>query len=338
MSIGDRIYLDHAATSWPKAEAVLVAMDRFMRECGAAAGRGGYRSAVAADQLISSVRRAIATRIGAGSSECISFHANGTAALNAAIYGIVRPRDHVVVSAAEHNSVLRPLHHLAATQGLRLTIVPTDSDGLVDANALIAAVESNTRLVALTHASNVTGTIQPIGQVGELLRDSPAWFLCDAAQTFGTIPISVQELGVDLLAAPGHKSSGGPLGTALLYATPKLHEEIVPMLRGGTGSQSESLEMPQTMPSKLEAGNLNVPAIAGWAAALDSWQSAELTQRMEHAARLAANHRRARRPTFLRAEAVGEPSDAQRHAVVNEPTGTHRHDQPPWNSNFTMTT
>ena len=147
MSNGDRIYLDHAATSWPKAEAVLAAMDRFMRECGAAAGRGGYRSAVAADQLVSSVRRAIATRIEASSSECISFHANGTAALNAAIYGLVRPRDHVVVSAAEHNSVLRPLHDLVATRGVRLTIVPTDSDGLVDAKAMIAALESQTRLV-----------------------------------------------------------------------------------------------------------------------------------------------------------------------------------------------
>ncbi len=287
MSDDDRIYLDHAATSWPKSEAVLAAMDRFARDCGAAAGRGGYRSASAADQLVSSVRRTIATRIDAVSSASISFHANGTAALNAAIYGVVRAGDHVVCSAAEHNSVLRPLHDLTKTQGLRLTVVPTDSKGLVDANAMIAAVEHDTRLVALTHASNVTGTIQPIGEVGEFLRDHPAWFLCDAAQTFGTIPISVQQLGIDLLAAPGHKSSGGPLGTALLYATPKLHDQIVPLMRGGTGSQSESLEMPQTMPSKLEAGNLNVPAIAGWGAALDSWQSVELAQRMQHAERLA---------------------------------------------------
>ena len=265
----------------------LAAMDRFTRECGAAAGRGGYRSAAAADQVVSKVRRDLATRIGASSSECISFHANGTAALNAAIYGMVRPGDHVVVSAAEHNSVLRPLHDLSKTQGVRLTIVPTDCDGLVDADAMIAAVEGDTRLVALTHASNVTGTIQPIRAVGKLLRDHPAWFLCDAAQTLGTIPISVQEACIDLLAAPGHKSTGGPLGTALLYAAPKLHQQLEPSIRGGTGSESESLAMPQSMPSKLEAGNLNVPAIAGWGAALDLCQSDHLASRTQHAGQLA---------------------------------------------------
>lgn len=288
MSERPRIYLDHAATSWPKSPVVLEAMERFTRDCGAAAGRGGYRSAAVADQVVSTVRRVIAQRIGAASSDCVSFHANGTAALNAAIYGVVRPGDHVVTSAAEHNSVLRPLHHLVETQGVRLTIVPVDDQGLVDAREFIESVGSDTRLAVLMHASNVTGMVQPIVEVGRQLRDQPAWFLCDAAQTFGAIPISVQECGIDLLAAPGHKCSGGPLGTAFLYVAPSLHPKIVPLLRGGTGSQSESLEMPDSMPSKLEAGNLNVPAIAGWGAALDLWQTPELELRIEHARRLAA--------------------------------------------------
>ena len=283
----NRIYLDHAATSWPKAESVLEAMSRFARECGAAAGRGGYHSAAAADLVVSSLRRSIAQRIGASNSDCISFHPSGTAALNAAIHGLVRPGDHVVVSAADHNSVLRPLNHLAQTQGVRLTIVPTDGSGLVDFQSLIASVAPDTRLVALTHASNVTGAVQPIAELGEFLRSHPAWFLCDAAQTFGTLPISVEDVGIDLLAAPGHKSSGGPLGTAFLYVASQLHRSFVPWMQGGTGSQSESLEMPTTMPLMLEAGNLNVPALAGWADSLQSWQSSEeVRRRMEHAARL----------------------------------------------------
>jgi cysteine desulfurase family protein len=289
MNRKDRIYMDHAATSWPKADSVLEAMDRFARQCGAAAGRGGYRSAAAADVVVRSLRRTIAQRIGASQSDCVSFHPSGTAALNAAIHGVVRPGDHVVVSAADHNSVLRPLNHLAQTHGVRLTIVPTDNKGLVDFQSLIASIGPETRLVALTHASNVTGEVQPIAELGEFLRSHPAWFLCDAAQTFGTIPISVEDAGIDLLAAPGHKSSGGPLGTAFLYASPKLHPSFVPWMQGGTGSQSESLEMPTSMPSMLEAGNLNVPALAGWAEAIQSWQSSEqISRRMEHAASLSA--------------------------------------------------
>ena len=126
-----------------------------------------------------------------------------------------------------------------------------------------------TRLVTLTHASNVTGVVQPVNEVGQALRTRPAMFLCDAAQTFGSLPIHVVDSGIDLLAAPGHKSSGGPLGTGFLYVANEVQGELVPLLQGGTGSQSESLEMPTTMPSMLEAGNLNVPALAGWVVALE---------------------------------------------------------------------
>jgi cysteine desulfurase family protein len=291
MNRTERIYLDHAATSWPKSEAVLDAMDQFMRTCGAAAGRGGYRSAAKADQLVSRVRRQIASLIDAQSSECVSFHANGTAALNVAICGMVRPGDHVVVSAAEHNSVLRPLHHLVQTRNVRLTIVPVDASGRVQADEFLDAVSEDTRLAVLTHASNVTGAVQPVRQIGESLQNRSAFFLCDAAQTFGAVPVSVSEFGVDLLAAPGHKSSGGPLGTAFLYVAPRLHEEIAPLLHGGTGSQSESMEMPDALPARLEPGNLNVPAIAGWGAALDSKTSKEMEQMAERAARLASRLR-----------------------------------------------
>ncbi len=284
-----RVYLDHAATSWPKSDAVLEAMDRFARECGAAAGRGGYQSASAADQVVATSRKSIATLINAESAACISLHSNGTAALNAAIHGILRQGDHVVTTAAEHNSVLRPLHHLESKRAISLTIVPTDSEGAVDADKILNAVTSNTRLVTLTHASNVTGCVQPIIEVGSGLREHEAHFLCDAAQTFGSLPIDVQRSAIDLLAAPGHKASGGPLGTGFLYSSAAVADQLTPLVQGGTGSQSESLEMPTAMPAKLEAGNLNVPALAGWNAALEDLLACGLKSRIRSLSRL-ANH------------------------------------------------
>ncbi|MGB7323951.1 MAG: aminotransferase class V-fold PLP-dependent enzyme [Rubripirellula sp.] len=292
MSHRKRIYMDHAATSWPKPNAVLDAMDSFARHCGATAGRGGYDSAVTSSNLIAAARHTLATIIGAPSDDCVSFHSSGTAALNAAIHGvlnhgILRPGDHVVTTAAEHNSVLRPLHHWQQNHNVRLTIIPTDSSGRVDADELIAAVTDQTRLVALTSASNVTGAIQPVETVGKQLADHSAIFLCDAAQSFGTIAIDVAQCRIDLLAAPGHKSSGGPAGTGFLYVAPRIHDQIATTIQGGTGSQSESLDMPSTMPAMFEAGNLNVPAIAGWFEALKTITPDELARRTRHAATIA---------------------------------------------------
>jgi selenocysteine lyase/cysteine desulfurase len=152
---------------------------------------------------------------------------------------------------------------------------------------MLDAVTEDTRLVTLTHASNVTGAIQPVAEVGQALSTRSTIFLCDAAQTFGTLPIDVITSGIDLLAAPGHKSSGGPLGTGFLYVAERIHGEILPVLQGGTGSQSESLDMPTAMPAMLEAGNLNVPALAGWAAALGQLRSSDFAARTEHAHALA---------------------------------------------------
>lgn len=265
-----RIYLDHAATSWPKDDAVLREMDRFARDCGAAAGRGAYQSSLVANQILAKTRLAIASLIGAESPGCISFHSGGTAALNAAIHGLLRPGDHVVTTAAEHNSVLRPLHFLFQRGVIRLSIVPTDGSGGVDAAEVIAAVQKDTRMIAVTAASNVTGAVQPTEQIGDSLQDHSALFLCDAAQSFGCAPINVAASHIDLLASPGHKASGGPSGTGFLYVSERLHEEIEPSIQGGTGSVSESLEMPTVFPDKMEAGNLNVSAIAGWLISLEN--------------------------------------------------------------------
>lgn len=264
-----RNYLDHAATSWPKPEAVYAAMDRYSREIGAAAGRGDYRSAVAASQIVSGCRRALMRLINAGKADEIAFFSNGTTALNAAIFGIIRNGDHVVTSAIEHNSVLRPLEELRSRGTIRLDVIECDASGSVDIQQMLERVDEQTVLVALAHGSNVTGAVQDLAAIGEKTQDSNTLFLCDAAQTLGSLPIDVQSLGIDLLAAPGHKGASGPLGTGMLYVSPKATTRMRPTVFGGTGSISESMQMPLRMPEMLEAGNLNVPAIAGWNAGLE---------------------------------------------------------------------
>ena len=262
-----RIYLDHAATSWPKSPDVLEAMDRCAAELGAA-GRGAYASAAKADSHIQILRRRLSQLIDAESPSEISLHCNGTMALNAAIHGLIRPGDHVVTTAADHNSVLRPLHFLSKRSGVELTVVPCDQYGFVSADAVLSHVQPNTRLVAMTHASNVTGCVLPVEEVGVTLSDRETMFLVDAAQTLGYVPVSLKNIRADLLAAPGHKGTGGPLGTGLLYVASAIQNDIIPVIQGGTGSASESLSMPDRFPDKLEAGNLNVPALAGWSVAL----------------------------------------------------------------------
>ncbi|TWT79319.1 putative cysteine desulfurase [Planctomycetes bacterium CA13] len=266
---------------------MLDAIERFLRTCGAASGRGQYRSASEADAVVHSIRRAIASLIQAPSSQCIALFSNGTTACNAAIVGVVQNGDHVVTTAVEHNSVLRCLWHLKTMGRISLTIVDCDQSGTVDADSVINALTEKTRLVAVTSASNVTGAEQPIVEIGHKLGDHPAAFLCDAAQSFGYLPINVMQSRIDLLAAPGHKGGGGPQGTGFLYVAPSWHERIAPSVFGGTGSQSESLSMPHTMPMKLEPGNLNVPALAGWEAGLKAISKKGESSIAKHGARLA---------------------------------------------------
>ncbi|MGV3482919.1 MAG: aminotransferase class V-fold PLP-dependent enzyme, partial [Planctomycetaceae bacterium] len=169
---------------------------------------------------------------------------------------------------------------------IRLTTARSDAQGRVDLDQLLDAVDAQTSLVALAHGSNVTGAVQDVAVVGDRLRETSTLFLCDAAQTLGYLPIDVRSMGIDLLAAPGHKGAGGPLGTALLYVSPKAAERLRPTLFGGTGSISESLKMPAQFPDRLEAGNLNVPAIAGWHAGLKQLRSIDPLVQQRHLADL----------------------------------------------------
>ncbi|MBB3209979.1 selenocysteine lyase/cysteine desulfurase [Rhodopirellula rubra] len=275
-----RLYFDHASTSWPKADGVIEAMTDFMRECGASASRGGYAAARDAGALVARTREALARSIGADDPRCISFHGGCTAALNAAIHGLVpnvvgRGRE-VITSAVEHNAVLRPLRSATSRVGADLNVIPCDDDGLVDVSRLADAISERTRMIALTHASNVTGMVQPVTEAGRVVADHNAKrdpsnqivLLCDAAQTFGYLPVDVSSMGVHVLAAPSHKGSGGPVGIAMLYVHRDWHALIEPTVQGGSGHDGLAGEMPKEMPGRLEPGTQNVPAIAGWNAAL----------------------------------------------------------------------
>lgn len=273
-SAAGRIYLDNAATSWPKPQAVYEAVDRYQRECGAAVGRGATRQAGEARRIVDRCRSRAARLLGGASEESITFAFNGTDALNIALHGVLRPGDHVVTTSIEHNSVLRPLAALRERIGIEVTRVPAGGDGVIDPGAIARALQPRTALVAVMHASNVTGAVQPVAAIVEIARRHGALSLIDAAQTAGHVPIHAAQLGVDLLACSGHKGLLGPLGTGLLYVRPEIVDRVRSYRQGGTGSRSESDQQPDTGPDKFESGNHNAPGLAGLDAAL-GWIEAQ---------------------------------------------------------------
>lgn len=269
MTSDRRIYLDHAATSWPKPASVLEAMNDWYCNVGAAAGRSASRQGVESGKIVQDARTAVARLIGAENSNEVVFAFNGTDALNLAIHGAVRSGGHVVTTVAEHNSVLRPLSWQRRQHAACITHVPCDGEGFVDPKDVLSALRDDTCLVAMIHASNVTGAVQNVAEVGAGLRQRGVLFLVDAAQSLGEIPVNVQDIGCDLLAAPGHKGLLGPLGTGILYVRESVAHRIEPYRQGGTGTKSEADVQPDSMPDRLESGNLNVPALAGMLRGVD---------------------------------------------------------------------
>ena len=261
-----RIYMDNSATSFPKPEAVTDAMARFARECGASAGRGAYAEARACGDMLATCRRRIARLIHAEGPERIVFTLNCSHGLNIVIRGLLNTarRAHAIATAMDHNSVLRPLNALAEQTQLRPEFIPCDGrTGLVDPDDVRRAIGANTKLIAVVHASNVTGTLQPIGPVAEIARAANVPCLVDAAQSVGHVPIDVQQWGADFVAFPGHKGLLGPLGTGVLYIRPGAEEILPTMHEGGTGTISEVPNHPQTMPDKYEVGSHNAIGLAG---------------------------------------------------------------------------
>ncbi len=311
-----RIYLDNAATSWPKPEAVYEAVDHYQRNLGAPNGRSGYREAVEANRIVERARLGIARLIGATAPKEVIFTASGTDSLNMAIQGIVRPGDHVVTTVCDHNSVLRPLTALKETANVSVTYVPCDSQGFVSPEDVQKALRPETSLVAVIHGSNVTGAIQPVAEIGAAVNNHPALLLVDAAQTLGHFPIDVDALGIDLLAAPGHKGLMGPLGTGILYICPGVEEKLLPFRLGGTGTRSEEDRQPEMLPDKYEPGNHNLPGLAGLAAAVDWLESQSVEQIHAHLATLTVRLLKGLK-AIPGVEIAGPPTEARRTSVVS---------------------
>ena len=261
--------MDNSATSFPKPPGVAEAMARFAAECGASAGRGAYDEAKACGEMIAESRRLVAELIGAESPDRIVFTLNCSEALAIGIRGLLNTaRDaHAVTTVMDHNSVLRPLTALAEQTGLDATWVRADPiTSLVRPDDLRDAIRPNTRLVAVAHCSNVTGSLQPVAEIAAIARQANVPCLIDAAQSVGHVPIDVQAWGADMVAFPGHKGALGPLGTGVLYVRPGFEDQLATMKEGGTGTVSEEPRQPQTMPDKLEIGSHNAIGIAGLAA------------------------------------------------------------------------
>lgn len=260
------VYLDNAATTFPKPEQVYQAVIQAMREVGASPGRGGHRRSLEAGRIMFMARETVARLFSIPDSSRIIFTQSATGSLNLALHGSLASGDHVITTSMEHNSLLRPLHALRR-EGVEVTVVTAGPEGIVDPEQIRRAVQANTRMIAVGHVSNVCGSIQPIAEIAKISQGAGAYFLVDAAQSAGYIEIDVVTTGIDLLAAPGHKGLLGPSGTGLLYVAPRV--ALKPTIEGGTGTSSTSEEQPLTMPEGFEAGTHNLPGIAGLKAGID---------------------------------------------------------------------
>jgi len=259
------IYLDNAATSFPKPPEVIDAMVYFMKEVGANPGRSGHYKSVEAGTIVENARKGLATLFGISDPKRIVFAMNVTEALNTVLYGFLKQGDHVITTSMEHNSVLRPLRHLEKKAFISLSIAPCDGKGFLDIDKLVSQIKINTALIIINHASNVCGTIQDIRTVKKAVDDIP--LLIDTAQTGGCFPIDVKADGIDFLAFTGHKGLLGPQGTGGLYIREGLN--VQPLIRGGTGSISEKEYQPDFLPDALESGTRNNVGIAGLGAGVD---------------------------------------------------------------------
>jgi len=267
----DLIYLDNAATSWPKPEGVARAMAECLEREAGNPGRSGHRLSLAAARRVYAVREAVAALVGAPDPVRVIFTHNGTMAVNLALGGLLSPGDRVVCTGMEHNAVMRPLRDLEEL-GIEVVVAPCDREGRLDLEAFARAVEAApTRIVALNHASNVTGTICPVAEAAAIAHRAGALVLVDAAQSAGCVPINMAAMGIDLLAFTGHKGLMGPTGTGGLILGERVNAaEMKPLIRGGTGSRSALERQPPDLPDRFEAGTVNFVGIAGLGAGLEA--------------------------------------------------------------------
>lgn len=273
------IYLDNAATSFPKPKQVIDAVAHYLNEIGGNPGRAAHAPAREAGRVIDRTRRSLAKLLGKVEPSRILCTPSTTVALNLAFKGLLQAGDHVVTTSMEHNSVMRPLRGLQKL-GISHSQIPCSPRGELDPADISPLIRPQTRLIALIHGSNVTGNLMPVSEVGRIAREHGILLLVDAAQTMGRIPIDPQESNIDLLAGPGHKGLLGPMGTGFLYVRPGL--ELEPLWEGGTGTYSESMEQPETWPERFESGTLNAPGLAGLAAGIAEVQKLGLEAIASH--------------------------------------------------------
>jgi cysteine desulfurase/selenocysteine lyase len=261
------IYFDNAATSWPKPDGMIRAMNDFNANVGANPGRSGHRLSLEAARGVYDAREKVAKLINADPLEIVFAH-NATMAINIALKGLLKPGDHVVTTGMEHNSIMRPLRELEK-QGIALSISTASSEGYVSSDDIRPLINKSTKLIVMTHASNVTGTIMPVKDIAKLAHEHGLLFFTDAAQTAGSVIIDIKAMEIDLLAFTGHKSLYGPQGTGGLYIRKGLENRINSIIQGGTGSRSEFEEQPDFMPDKFESGTPNAIGLAGLSAGID---------------------------------------------------------------------
>jgi cysteine desulfurase family protein len=254
------IYLDNAATSWPKPEIVYQMIDHYNRRLGGSPYRGSSSKTLEAGGVLLDTREALAALFHFTDVSRLIFTKNITEAINTVLKGYLKPGDHIIISSMEHNAVVRPLSKLK-NSGVEISIADCAADGSLDPYEVEKAWRTNTCMVCLTAASNVTGTIMPVREVGQLCRNKGAVFMVDSAQSAGIIPLDIGEQNIDVLTFTGHKSLFGPQGTGGFYIRPGL--DIDSLLEGGTGSFSEEMVQPDFSPDKYESGTPNTPGIAG---------------------------------------------------------------------------
>ena len=256
-----RVYLDNSATSWPKPPSVVKAISDYLNEYGGSPGRSGHSFSLRAAREVFETRELISNLFNARSSERVIFTANATHALNIALKGILKKGDHVIITSMEHNSMIRPLRYLENQGLIELSIVNCDSNGRINIENLCNCFKPNTKLVATIHGSNVTGTLQPIRQIGEICKNNNVLYLIDAAQSAGFANIDMQKDNIDILAFTGHKKLYGPPGIGGLCINYNI--PIDTLIHGGTGSKSEMEIHPEFYPDRLEAGTGNTVGVVG---------------------------------------------------------------------------
>ena len=281
------IYFDHAATSFPKPKAVIEAVRQALETYAANPGRGTHALAEKAASVINDARREIALFFGLNDRQRVFFYQNATMALNQAIRGFpLKKGDHVIASSYEHNSIRRPLELLKKEKIIDVSYLHVNEQGGFEYDRWLNEIRPNTKLIAVTHASNLTGMIMPVEEIGQLARKKGIAFLVDASQTAGILPIDMEKMNIDLLAFAGHKGLLGPQGTGALLVRKGI--ELTPLIVGGTGSHSEARLNPDVLPDKFESGTLNTPGIAGLLAGIREVKRLTVENVFKHEAALAA--------------------------------------------------